>query len=431
MVAWGHGGETPKTVRRANQNAERLHGAHFREVSHDEQSAPMSRIPYNMPKPKSNARRTLAIQRTIDDPFRSSGGKWPDERTAQSASFVSTLRTTIAPAMLGGLTGTNKSFAVIVPAVPNVPVFVAAQASASGDTIQDISLNGTSAVQTLTPTNVNAINAVPAAIRCCGIGARLYSLAPNLQRGGRYFAGLGAADQSPITVPSTGTQLSPLSTFTQGNTFYVSCGDLVDTLKQTTSEVVGDQVFEAHWKPAMVPEYSIVGPTANSSTTITANPTGTTGAYTALNALPLSVGHPQGQNYLVLGVHGDVTSSATATTNPYDLDIVWHWEYVPVTPRAQLLELTPSPCDSFALDRVLTRLQLTPVGVTRVAAVSSVSYGGDRIHDQVYSPSRNRIAMDTVKKYAKEALGQMMKSYVRSAARGYAPPNQRRQRIAN
>jgi hypothetical protein len=69
-----------------------------------------------------------------------------------------------------------------------------------------------------------------------------------------------------------------------------------------------------------------------------------------------------GQNALIVIIDGDVTPAATASTNVYTFEVVWHWEVVPDDIQAVAFDLSPSHSHASSLDMAFNAMSAAPVG---------------------------------------------------------------------
>lgn len=354
-----------------------------------------------MTKRKGNNKQKRKTQRPrplvdaaapIRHPFASSGFKWPDERTSQSTCISSRYRTTLVPTHE---TGTNTSHSVGVIITPNPETgLVTLNMPGSSINLSDTVTVGTAYWSQITAPNLSTIKASPGLIRCTGIGARITYGGTNLQQSGRMAAGIGKHIYTPGVRATTGTKLSYLSTMTSGRNTELAPIDIMENLTNLSTARNPDGVFECHWRPTKVPEYMAVN-NASVVYTTAAGVSPADNTYTPLNQVPAQQGVEAGQSSLVVVVDGDTTAAASATGNPYFLDVVWHWEYIPMDPLKTVVDIGPSPYDPAMLARIINSLELGPTSYIRSATSdTSSSYFADSYSyefpgaQQVYSAAR-------------------------------------------
>jgi len=205
--------------------------------------------------------------------------------------------------------------------------------------------------------NLNQISGVHGRIRCTGMAARVTYEGTELTRAGRFVAGHPNVVNFPTSRGSAvGTaQYSAVSTWSKNATATTPLGDLQQVLRNVTTARIADGVFEAHWLPSGIPQYMSVfegGP----SLLISAQTQG----YHPLNQGPGLIGQESGQSALVILIDGDVTSVAATIGNPYSIELIWHWEYIPENLYTTVLPLSPSPFLPMELAAVLNRIQQVP-----------------------------------------------------------------------
>jgi len=310
---------------------------------------------------------------SVVDPFNEPSAHIPDDRSTDSGLVTSKLSFTSAFSAVGG-TSTSHSFGFILPPYPYYACLI--ESSAGNGTLTDVSsVSGVWYNQSSTSTNplsVPNLTAIlgdpntPARVRCVGIGLRVIYEGSEMNRSGKYVAGLCPADY--LAKPTSGTvnALSCLSTLAGSTT--ASVATVRGLMTRVKEERIGDVPFECRWVPAGVPAYQVTAATW-------------TGGAAAAGVVSTSTGSPVsslwcqemggpgaeiGQNALVFLVEGDNTSSALVSSNVYSFELIWHWEVIPSSKPTVSYDLTPSPADPMRLAQAIN--VMSQVSVTRPKA---------------------------------------------------------------
>jgi hypothetical protein len=291
------------------------------------------------------------------NPFDICGAKWPDALTSQSCTMTSRDRFILIPAIAVGTSITHNSGLIIYPN-PDLGSFIISQLTVA-PTLTDLNAAGTAFIQERQPPNRNTLAGSNGLIRCTGLGLRVTYEGTELQRAGKYGAGIIKCDQTPNVIAGTGTLLDPMSTFTQGFANFVTPSDLLENATNVSNARVEDGVFEAHWRPSKIPQYmALNSESASLSAVAGVNPP--PNVSTPLNQIIGLSGQEAGQSALLFVIEGDTTPVASATGNPYSIDIIWHWEYIPNNPYTTIVDIGPSPYDPLLLARIINNLELGP-----------------------------------------------------------------------
>jgi len=298
-------------------------------------------------------------------PFSSTGAHIPDDLVTPSCLMTSKYHFRGTFQAISGTSGSIKSGGVLVHPYP---VATLLQEVVSGDNIlTDVNAAGTASYGSIAIPNLSALG--NGLIRCVGIGVTIMYEGTELNRAGRFIAGLIPIAYQASAIASTGTVASQLSTVTNYPQATVTSLRNLMT-KSSESRSSGDGAFEAHWEPSGVPHYQ-----ALVSSQWATSGSGVTPVDSVYSIQGGANGAERGENALVVLIEGDNTSSASDATNVYSINIVWHWEVVPSDPTAITTEVTPSTADSTALDAVLNMTQRVPVACYK-AAVDESSFPG-------------------------------------------------------
>lgn len=317
-------------------------------------------------------KRTNTLIHQITQPFRQNGRKWPDDRTSASFTFVSRSVYTYFPYGWGAGSSTTHSGGVVIYPSPHFSLTSLGETSSGSGVLTDLSTTGT-ARNLAAVDNLASITAMGGQIRCTGMGIKITYQGTELNRAGRFVAGHPMITQTPVTVSVTGTQLSALSTWNSNNQPSLSVGDIQRNLRNVTTSRVSDGTFEAHWLPSKVPSYmAVTSSFPDASVPVTTQPTRNTS--TTLNQVAGYEGIEEGQSALVVLIDGDVTPAAASSGNPYGVEAIWHWEFIPDNLYASIVEPTPSPFNPMELALVLNSIQHTAS-----AMVSSQGYEGPSV----------------------------------------------------
>lgn len=321
-------------------------------------------------KKNNNTRGGTSLLRQITHPFHVDSQKWPDELTTTSTTFTS--RAVVAYTPVRGdavTTSTTHNGGVVMYPNPMYSHSLLFEGAAGSGNLSDLDFTGVN-LSLLPVPNLAAIQSMQGRIRCCGMAAKLVYEGTELNRGGRYYAGHSQVMFTPTVIPATGTRLSAFSTWTSGNSFFKNIGPLQQDLRNVTTSRVADGVFEAHWLPTRVPNYMAV-PQATPTIITAAGVAPATGTPTVLNNIAGFPGQETGQAALVIAIEGDQTPAVSSNGNPYSVELIWHWEFIPENIYGSIVTLTPSPFIPMELAYVLNNIQFV-----QSAFVSSAAYEG-------------------------------------------------------
>lgn len=302
--------------------------------------------------------------KSIAMPFTSPGSHIPDNATDNSGLCSSFATYTGAASTSTGASGTTHSFGFLLPPFPYYTMF----SDAANGTCTDLNTGGT---QYLTPfagsaqntpiavPNIDAILGTTAAgvqrsrIRCVGIGVTVDYEGTELQRSGKYIAAIVPISGMGTAVATTGTKLGLVGACLSGSTAVTDFN--ATALKQQaiayTEQRVGNTPFSARWIPNGVPSYQLSAGTPEYYTTT--GGAAPTVPYSIWQSAKGGPGVESGQHCLVVGVFGDITGSSSASSNPYTVNIKWHWEVIPDTYSSVAYELQPSVSNNMILDKCI------------------------------------------------------------------------------
>lgn len=203
-----------------------------------------------------------------------------------------------------------------------------------------------------------------ARVRCTGMGIRVTYEGSELNRAGRFWAGLCPVNNSVFGLGTTGTAASGLSSIcTSSLNALVPVGSLKGCMTNSKSSRVTDGTFEYNWLPNGVPSYQSVISRTNSSGmpgwTVSAN---VPSAQTVWGGPYGTASVQAGQNALAFWVEGDTTTAASTVGNTYAVELIWHWEIIPNSPLSVAYNLSLSSFQPASLASALNMRQMPGAG---------------------------------------------------------------------
>lgn len=309
---------------------------------------------------------------SVSNPWKFSPGHVPDQSTAASGCVTSTLYLNQSFSD-STATATTHHFGFMLPPFPYFSYFASTGGVAN---LSDLTANGTqwlglSGTPTSSPPAVPNLASITgqsldfvqrSRMRSTGISVSVVYEGTELQRSGKYFAGLIPMSGVGTIVGTTGTQISLLgaaggTTTTDSSPAF---GNIRNQCVKSTEQRIGDGPFICRWLPSGSPSYQLAASGTPEAFTTTAGVPPTASCWNVAKGGP---GVEGGQNALIFCVIGDQTSAASATSNPYTINIRWTWEVIPDNPQSVPYPLTPSPCDGKSLDACLNAFQGLTVGI--------------------------------------------------------------------
>lgn len=321
--------------------------------------------------------RTPTVKRctwleSITNPFGCKAAHIPDERTGLAGAITSrySYRAGVSDSTGTSTTHNNGWF---VPPHLGAGLYQL-NGSAGGSTLSDLNAAGTSRVNQVNWPNLDSITSGATEYcrsRLTSLGVRVTYEGTELQRAGRFVAGVIPVTNGALTVASTGTFLSGLSTLTGSVTPSISA--LYQAMVYRVESRIEDGVFEYHWTPNGVPNYQL---TSGSSATSYLPFTTTAGAAVAPPTFfngPASQGCVEGGQFaMVILILGDTTATATGISNVYSYDFIAHWEAIPENSYNAAYPIEDSPYDMRELQVVLNSIPMVPHGGNRSSASTNV-----------------------------------------------------------
>jgi hypothetical protein len=296
----------------------------------------------------------MAYARCLLYPFNAPPCHIPDPDVQPSAPISSHYTVTQSFSADSG-TSTSHALGVVLYPYPQGSVSFLTETIAGTGVITDLNTAGTSRVLNSAAPNSASFGNYGYRVRLSGAGVRVIYEGTELNRAGRIFGG-----NLPIVFAAGGvvggTQLSALYPLFQTPTTSTSA------VRQSLADVFeirnpSDKVVEFHWKPSAVPHYQTEGNNSVSTTTA-----GAVVAQSIFATTSGGQGAELGQNALIVIIDGDVTPAATANTNVYTFEVVWHWEVVPDDIQAVAFDLSPSHSHASSLDMAFNAMSAAPVG---------------------------------------------------------------------
>jgi hypothetical protein len=323
------------------------------------------RVRKQIKKSSKNSVRRCTWLESVYMPFSCLPTHIPDERTTISG-LVTSRQIINTGTQFNAQTGatTNHNFGILC--LPHIAVSPQAlvETASGNQTFTDLASSGTLRAASFAWPNRDSLvggNTGVGRYRTTAMAIRITYLGTEVQRAGRYFAGLLPITAIASTVGGTGTRLSPVSVAGSGIT--PSLSNLVQQMEYLSSARVADGTFEYRWSAAAIPEYQITSGSANTSNLSPDTTTGGSSVQISLYNSPAGAGGCQaGQYMLCLMVEGDKTDTSGSTPNPYDIELIMHGEVIPYNPYSVSYSLTPSEYNPEELAYSLNTLSMLPCG---------------------------------------------------------------------
>jgi hypothetical protein len=314
---------------------------------------------------------------TLQSPFVHPSVHIPDDRTAVSGLVSSRETFAFAPTTASGIAQTTHTSGIVFWPYPAVyrTTFVEQTGSAYG------TLATGSAVGNANVPNISSM--LPGAggnVRLVSMGLRVIYEGTELNRAGKIFVGTAGITTAAIASSTINTGvyvLEPLSVLT--GSVQPTQTVLKSVLNNTVTARISDGLFEANWIPGGVPSYQVSQSVYASLEPSSATTAGAVLSSSLWNCPSGGAGNESGQNALVLIIEGDITASS-AVGNTYAIEVISHWEVIPVNPLAVAYDLTPSLSDFTALSRAMNNMSLNG-GFRYAGPVSNLRARGTMVQD--------------------------------------------------
>jgi hypothetical protein len=205
-------------------------------------------------------------------------------------------------------------------------------------------------------TVADSVNQSGYSYRVTAMSAKLTYTGTELNRSGRITAGLAMPDESGTSIPVSTRPANPINTVFGGTAATLAAQapqSIRNRLRRITTVRNPDGSVEVRWIPAGVPRYASMVQTTSS----------------LINEYAENLGP-----CILFAVEGDTTSTASATGNSYQLDVVMHVEVQPLSRYALAVGPTPSPYDPTALSVCLNAFE-------QMSSVSEWDAGGHHFQD--------------------------------------------------
>lgn len=194
--------------------------------------------------------------RTLQQPFTAPPTHIPDQVVQESGLVTSRTYGVFTPSGLGGTSTTHNGGMLILPNA-NYAVITLAEVTVGAGTLSDTNLAGNALVGGVSVPNFSSLfsqtNNAGARIRPVSIGVRVTYEGTELNRSGRYYAGLCPVSGAAVSSSATPFPLSPLSTICSSSISTLS--NLRNCMTELSTARVSDGTFEFHWLPVNVPSY--------------------------------------------------------------------------------------------------------------------------------------------------------------------------------
>lgn len=321
-------------------------------------------------KNKRNNNGSPQWSAVLRSPFTTTSCHIPDDQTMDAGVVSSKYFINFSPNTINGSSSSTHNSGLVLLPHPTFALYTLYETAAGSGILSDLNASGTAYNGTSGGVpNLAAISPNGARIRCSGMGVRVTYEGTELNRSGRYFAGLCPIQGAAQTTTTTGTVLSPLSTICQS--YNSSLQNMKQCMVNMSSARVADGTFEYNWFPNGVPTFQ-----ATSSSGAGYNPYSTPAGVSpvinsAFNSPYGTAGVQSGQNALVFFVENDTTSVLQSYGNTFSVEMIWHWEVIPVSPYSVAFDLTPSKSNYSALQAALNSSRLRLGGMSHDAMITS------------------------------------------------------------
>lgn len=326
-----------------------------------------------MPKKNNRKNNASSWASTLRNPFSSTSCHIPDDQTMDAGLVSSKMYLPFSPTAIALTSSTHNGGLLLLPH-PSWAYYSLYETSAGSQTLTDLNIAGTAWIgNNGGVSNVSALAPYGARVRCVSMGLRVTYEGTELQRGGRYFAGLCPIQYAANTVATTGTYLSPLSTVCGGVTSGLT--NMKQCMTNMATARVSDGTFEFTWFPNGTPTYQYKAGSAGEWNPFTTSPGVGPIPNSAFNTPYGGPGVQTGQNAVVFFIENDNTAAAQLSGNSYSIEVVWHWEVIPASPASVAYDLTPSRSNFAALQTALNSVTLKLGGVSHEASMTNAGPG--------------------------------------------------------
>jgi len=280
-------------------------------------------------------------KQALDNPFGDVTPCIPDDHTLLSGKLrTRTVYSFIPVTQNGASTNTNSSGLIIRPR-PYNHIIRCAQTAPGSTLLRDISSSGGALDNTYNATA--SAGFWPAStgsvmLRCVAMGVTITYQGTELNRAGKYTAGL-----IPVTKPSVTSgvtaQLSSLSTMVPTDSVVAASIDVIrNSMQQSVTQRVSDADFKIVWRPAGVPSYQRAGATPPL--------TQISGGGSSIECEFINNhgqdGQETGSMNLFILLENDYVTTAASAGNQYQVRVDAHWEVVPDQQFGVVYSLSPS-----------------------------------------------------------------------------------------
>lgn len=363
-----------------------------------------SGIPYNAMPRRMRANRNAAWASVLTQPFAYPSVHIPDDNSTCSGLCSSRVVLTFTPSTRNGANvSTHMGGLLLLPSLNNA-YYTLYETAAGTAALSDLNTAGDGYNGSYgAVTNASAILPTSGRVRCVGMGLRVVYEGTELNRAGRFYAGLCPIQHPAIAGAGAPFPLSALSVVCAGTS--VAVGTLKACLNEMVTSRVIDGVFEVCWRPSGVPHYQGYSDSAAGWLPYQGTGAGAVTNPSQFNAPVSGYGVEGGQNALVFFVEGDTTDVAQSVGNTYSVELVYHWEAIPNNPAAVAYDLSPSRANFNQLASALNAGGVRRLGVATHDAIYSV-FGSDATPATVAPAPQRRSAARKVLKAARETIAQ-------------------------
>lgn len=302
----------------------------------------------------------------LENPFSDKGCGVPDDRTLLSGKIKTRNVSYFVPMALTGVPSVVHTGAIMIRPYPGELYTSCAQTTGNGTSITDLNVAG-SAIPVWQPANGSTgfySTDGSCMVRMVSCGVKVSYEGTELNRAGRYFAGL-----LPVThqafAPSGGG-LSALSTLIPvDSSGGANLGTLKGALQCATTQRISDADFVVTWKPSGAPSYQRHGAANNLPAVLEGGGT----LYESFFACNQGgAGNAYGDMCLIIVVENDYVGVPSGSGNLYAVTIDAHWEVVPDEQFGVVYPLTVSPYSAPHLASALNTIDRSTILYSRRSA---------------------------------------------------------------
>lgn len=312
-----------------------------------------------MNQQKSTTQRRNEWLQTIVNPFTHPSCHIPDDRTSVSGTVSARETFAFVPTALSGTSNTHAGGFYFFPVLNGYRSEFNEITAAGGNFSSLNGVNGQSGVVTHQNNVPNSASLNPdgCTARLVSLGVRVTYEGTELNRSGKIFAGTVGINSAAIAAPAISGgayTIDPLTVLT--GRFAPNSSVIKSVFNNTVTSRVSDSALEVNWIPNGCPSYQTAPNTLSGLEPTSSLVASSILPSSAWNTSQGAAGAQAGQNVLLFLIEGDTTATATATGNTYSIEVISHWEVIPLNPLTVAYDLTQSLHDTLAIQSALNHM---------------------------------------------------------------------------